>query len=178
MDARAQQLVYFRCPPSLLSNPTSVSVVLPWTRSWTEAYSVDRGSVRFIMDGTVRERGRHKATRTSRSCRFMNFDSCSCFFQQHTFEVPVQKFNKKKRKKRKLFQLISAKTSAIVLAWQFLPSAFAFFYSAENKPTKLNISSKIISCSSSTTNPVYERRVNLLVCSLPSHRHSYSRFYL
>ncbi len=31
----------------------------------------------------------------------------------------------------------------------------------------------IFRCSSSTTNPVYERRVNLLVCSLPSHRHSY-----
>ncbi len=36
----------------------------------------------------------------------------------------------------------------------------------------------IFRCSSSTTNPVYERRVNLfvLVCSLSSHRHSYIGF--
>jgi hypothetical protein len=34
----------------------------------------------------------------------------------------------------------------------------------------------IFRCSSSTTNPVYERRVNLLVCSLPLHRHSYIGF--
>ena len=38
----------------------------------------------------------------------------------------------------------------------------------------------IFRCSSSTTNPVYERSVNLLVlvCSLSSHRHSYHSFYL
>jgi hypothetical protein len=36
----------------------------------------------------------------------------------------------------------------------------------------------IFRCSSSTTNPVYERRVNLLVCSLPLHRHSYTGFIL
>jgi hypothetical protein len=34
----------------------------------------------------------------------------------------------------------------------------------------------IFRCSSSTTNPVCERRVNLLVCSLPLHRHSYIGF--
>ncbi len=32
--------------------------------------------------------------------------------------------------------------------------------------------------SSSTTNPVCERRVDLLVCSLPLHRHSYIGFIL
>ncbi len=34
----------------------------------------------------------------------------------------------------------------------------------------------IFRCSSSTTDPVYERRVNLLVCSVPLHRHSYIGF--
>ena len=34
----------------------------------------------------------------------------------------------------------------------------------------------IFRCSSSTTNPVCVRRVNLLVCSLPLHRHSYIGF--
>jgi hypothetical protein len=33
-------------------------------------------------------------------------------------------------------------------------------------------------CSTSTTNPVCERRVNLLVCSLQLHRHSYIGFIL
>jgi hypothetical protein len=33
-------------------------------------------------------------------------------------------------------------------------------------------------CSSTTTNPVCERRVNLLVCSLSLHRHSYIGFIL
>ncbi len=36
----------------------------------------------------------------------------------------------------------------------------------------------IFRSSSSTTNPVCERRVNLLVCSLPLHRHSYIDFIL
>ncbi len=36
----------------------------------------------------------------------------------------------------------------------------------------------ICRCSSSTTNPVCERHVNLLVCSLPLHRHSYMGFIL
>jgi hypothetical protein len=36
----------------------------------------------------------------------------------------------------------------------------------------------IFRCSSSTTNPVCEGRVNLLVCSLPLHRHSYIGFIL
>jgi hypothetical protein len=36
----------------------------------------------------------------------------------------------------------------------------------------------IASSSSSTTNPVCERRVDLLVCSLPLHRHSYIGFIL
>ncbi len=34
----------------------------------------------------------------------------------------------------------------------------------------------IFRCSSSTTNPVCARRINLLVCSLPLHRHSYIGF--
>ncbi len=34
----------------------------------------------------------------------------------------------------------------------------------------------IFRCSSSKTNPVCERNVNLLVCSLPLHRHSYISF--
>jgi hypothetical protein len=34
----------------------------------------------------------------------------------------------------------------------------------------------IFRCSSSPTNPVCSRRVNLLVCSLPLHRHSYIGF--
>ena len=36
----------------------------------------------------------------------------------------------------------------------------------------------IFRSSSSTTNPVCERRVDLLVCSLPLHRHSYIGFIL
>jgi hypothetical protein len=36
----------------------------------------------------------------------------------------------------------------------------------------------MLRCSSSTTNPVCERIVNLLVCSLPLHRHSYIGFIL
>jgi hypothetical protein len=35
----------------------------------------------------------------------------------------------------------------------------------------------ICRCSSSTTDPVCVRRVNLLVCSLPLHRHSYIGFH-
>jgi hypothetical protein len=36
----------------------------------------------------------------------------------------------------------------------------------------------IFRCSSSTTDPVCARRVNLLVCSLPLHRHSYIGFLI
>jgi hypothetical protein len=38
--------------------------------------------------------------------------------------------------------------------------------------------SGILAFASSTTNPVCERRVDLLVCSLPLHRHSYIGFIL
>jgi hypothetical protein len=49
---------------------------------------------------------------------------------------------------------------------------------SHSQTSRLFTSSFIFRCSSSTTNPVYERRVNLLVlvCSLSSHRHSYIGF--